>query len=353
MGRRALALLPLQALVKLAVPLLRRAQHESTRSGPGRPPVIPDWVLGTLIMVAVLKKKKTKSAQYTFLSAHRKELSAWLGNDAFPCRSTYFARYRTAHRLFQAALRLQGLAAIRAGLVNARCVAADKSLLHSRGPLWHQKQRRAGVCPPGVDREATWTYSEHHGWVQGYSYEVVVTAPHRGVTFPVLASVEQAHVREHRTFPAKIKQLPGQVKDVLVDGGYDSNAMAEECEFDAASRRTGHRYLCPAKPVRRAACRRWRETKERQHHRRLREQRQAYFQRPEIRRRYARRSKTVEPFNEHLKQLFELHDQVWHRGLDNNRTQLLAAIFCYQLLVRRNLLMQKPHSRVKALLDTL
>ena len=50
----------------------------------------------------------------------------------------------------------------------------------------------------------------------------------------------------------------------------------------------------------------------------------------------ARRKQTVEPFNHWLKRLFELETRVWHRGLDNNRTQLLAAIFCYQLLVRFN-----------------
>ena len=45
---------------------------------------------------------------------------------------------------------------------------------------------------------------------------------------------------------------------------------------------------------------------------------------------------TVEPFNAHLKHLFELEDQVWHRGLDNNRTLLLAAIFAYQVLLAYN-----------------
>jgi len=31
-----------------------------------------------------------------------------------------------------------------------------------------------------------------------------------------------------------------------------------------------------------------------------------------------------------------LDHRVWHRGLDNNRTQMLAALFGYQLLVRYN-----------------
>ena len=33
---------------------------------------------------------------------------------------------------------------------------------------------------------------------------------------------------------------------------------------------------------------------------------------------------------------YELEGRVWHRGLDNNRTQLLTAVYCYQLLVRFN-----------------
>jgi hypothetical protein len=33
--------------------------------------------------------------------------------------------------------------------------------------------------------------------------------------------------------------------------------------------------------------------------------------------------------------VFEL-EHVWHRGLDNNRTQVLAAIFAYQVLLRYN-----------------
>jgi hypothetical protein len=343
----------LQALVELAVPLLQRAERESPRCGPGRPPVIPDWVLGTLIMVAVLKQKKSKSAQYAFLWEHRAMLLAWMRSDAFPGRTTYFERYRRAHRLFQAAIRLQGRQAIREGVVDARCVVADKSLLAARGPLWHQSERRAGICPPGVDRDSTWTRSEYHGWIQGYGYEVVITASYRGVSFPVLASVDQAHVREHRTFEPKISQLPRQTRYVLLDMGYDSNALAEAVEWDASGRRTGRFYLCPPAPPKRSSHREWRATHERLFHRRLRDARRSRLKQHRFRRLYARRGKSVEPFNDHFKGLFELHHQVWHRGLDNNRTQLLAAIFCYQLLVRRNLRQGHHHRRIKTLLNIL
>lgn len=52
----------LVSLVRMAVPLCKRAEHESPRTGPGAKPTIPDWVMAMLIIVAVLKRKKTKSA---------------------------------------------------------------------------------------------------------------------------------------------------------------------------------------------------------------------------------------------------------------------------------------------------
>lgn len=49
-----------------------------------------------------------------------------------------------------------------------------------------------------------------------------------------------------------------------------------------------------------------------------------------------RRGRTVEPFIDWFKRLFELEDRVWHRGLGNNRTQLLTTLFAYQLFVQYN-----------------
>ena len=55
MGRRATAGTCLASLVRMAVPLCKQAERECPRTGPGRKPDIPDWVLAALIMVAVLK----------------------------------------------------------------------------------------------------------------------------------------------------------------------------------------------------------------------------------------------------------------------------------------------------------
>jgi hypothetical protein len=356
MFRRATEGTCLAALVRMAIPVCREAQRRCPRTGRGRKPTIPDWAMAVLIMVVVAKKKKTKSAQYRFLKQHQRQLRRWLDVERFPARSTYFDRYLKAYRLFQEAIRVQGERAIAQGLVQAECVAADKSLLPAQGPPWHKRDRQRGVKRRGVDRDSTWSYSEHHGWVQGYGYEIVVSAAKSGAVWPLLASVDPAHWREHRTFSAKVLQLPKGTRYVLADAGYDSNFHGELIEGNLHGSPTGRHFLCPLQDhtaTRKPAKKRWRETQERKAHRQQREKRRAYFTKPHARKLYTRRSITVEPFNEWFKSLFDLHHHVWHRGLNNNRTQILAAIFTYQMLLRYNYRHHRYHGQIQCLLDAL
>ncbi len=346
----------LAKLVRMAMPICQQAARAVCRTGPGRRPEIPEWVLMVLIMVAVLKGRKSKSSQYRYLAAHRDELLAWLDVTRFPARSTYFERYRRCWRSLQEAIALEGRRAVDRGLVDARCVAVDQSVIGARGPRWNKRQRARGKIPRGADLEATWTYSAYHGWVLGYSYEVIVTAGKNGPVWPLLASADPAHWQPARTFPEKIPRLPTSARYVLADAGYDSNASGEAIEQDACGRRTGKRFLCP-QIYRRGEHRRpvvpRVEKGTRKRHRQRRELRQAFFQRPWTKHLYRRRSQTVEPFNDWLKTRFDLHDRAWHRGLNNNRTQLLAAIFSYQILLRYNQTLGQNDGRLQWILDTL
>lgn len=219
MGTRAKAGTSLEALVKLAMPLLREAERQCPRTGPGAKPIIPDWFVGVLIMVAVLKRKKTKSAQFRFVtdSANRRQIRDLTGEKQFPSRSTFFSRYRRCHRLFTEAIKRQGQQAIAEQIVDASQVAVDKSLVPARGRPWHKHEKEKGKIPRGVDREAAWGYSEHHGWVYGYSFEVVVSCKRKNTVFPLLASVGTGSAAEVRTFAEKIDHLPREVKCVSVD----------------------------------------------------------------------------------------------------------------------------------------
>lgn len=357
MRTRAKAGMVLSALAKLAVPLLQEADRQCPRTGPGAKPKVPDWLVGVWIMVAALKLKKTKSAQFRFLSDkdNRAQIAEAVGRKDFLSRSGYFRRYRRAHALYQVAVRVQAERAIAEGVADPRETVVDKTLIASHGPLWHKRDRVRGKIPAGVDRDSTWGYSEHDGWVQGYSCEVVAAAaPGKGV-FPTQASVDTASAAEVRTFAAKIDHLPAGIRTVSADSGYDANVLGERIEFDERGRRTGRRFLCPENPRHNSR----RKTKpcsadaSRAHSRKLRRERKRFFKSPRGRRIYARRKKTIEPFNQWFKSLFEMEHHVWHRRLDNNRTQILAAIFAYQLLVRYNHRRGRRNGCVKWIIDTL
>lgn len=356
MGQRVKAGTCLATLVKMAIPLCKQAERRCPRTGPGKPPVFPDWTMAVLIMVAILKRKKTKSAQYRFLTEHRQDLKAWLDMTDWPARSTYFERYRRAHRLFRAAIKLQGEKAVQEGVADPELAAVDKSLIAARGPLWHKRDRQQNRIPKGlhgVDRESTWGYSQHDGWVQGYSFEVVVSATSGSTVFPLAASVDTASVKETQTFAGKVGELPEQTDYVLADSGYDSNEVAEQIEYDDKDQRTGRRYLCPEnrRGSKQTATDPAPQPRDESHRRRL--ARRKFLKSRKGKRLYARRGQTIEPFNEWFKGHFELDHRVWHRGLDNNRTQILAAIFAYQLLVRYNQRLGHENGQVKWLTDGL
>lgn len=51
-------------------------------------------------------------------------------------------------------------------------------MVKAKGPVWHQKQKRAGVVPEGLtglDRDATWGTSKADGWVYGHGTFSIVT----------------------------------------------------------------------------------------------------------------------------------------------------------------------------------
>jgi len=347
----------LRELVRMAIPLCRSAQRACPRSGPGRKPEFEDWQIAVLVLVATLKKRKTKSAQYRFLSSIRHHLQRWLGLPRWLGRSTYFDRFKGVHGVVEKAVELQGRSALREGVASPATLAVDKSLIGARGPAWGPADRRRGRIPRrlrGVDRECAWGYSQHKGWVHGYSYEVVVCAGKGDLVLPLLGSADVASASEHRSFAPKIDRLPAGSRYVLADGGYDNNSYGERIEYDHRERPTGRRYLCPLQPRAHraepgATPRRGKRGRSLERRRR----RHAFFNSIKGTRIFARRTQSVEPFNQWFKHLFEMEDRVWHRGLDNNRTQIIAALFGYQLLLRCNHRRGATHGQIQWILDAL
>ena len=53
----------LAKLVKMAIPICQAAERRCPRTGPGRSPDFQDWQMAVLIMLSILKRRKSKSAQ--------------------------------------------------------------------------------------------------------------------------------------------------------------------------------------------------------------------------------------------------------------------------------------------------
>lgn len=329
----------------------RQAGASPVRCGPGRRPIVSDWIVAVMVVVAVLHRKKTRQSQYAFWLARRGQWEEWFPNERLLSRSQFYERARRLAPLLARAIRRLGTHAVRRGWADARSVAIDKSLVRARGKKRPYRQQGS---VRGVDPEAAWGYGDHDGWVFGYSYEVIVSAGKQGVEWPLAASVDVASRSEQRSSLDKLQQLPAATKYVLADAGYDSNAVGEAVEWRPDGRRTGRRFICPEVPrpqVGRSRRSGSRETLQRQHHRRLREARRKFTQSLRGRRLYRRRKVTVEPFNSRFKQTFDLHDRVWHWKLLNNRVTILAAILAYQTLLTYNHQRRQHHVRVSHLIN--
>lgn len=344
-------------LVLDAAALCKAAQDRlPCRTGPGRPETFEQWQIALLIFVAILRGRKSKSSQWRFLQEHARllleELRTVLGLEVLPSRATYLRRYPMAHRLYEEAIVLGGRVALVHHVSTARVVAVDKSMIGAKGPWQHRSFRAA--LPSSVDPQAGWGKSSHDGWVFGYSYEVVVCAAKHQRIVPLIASVGTADTNEHRSFATKIGRLPKSTRYVLGDGGYDGNALAEAIEYTAKGKSTGRRFLTPllargGRPAVGLQRRKGHRERLRQH--RLRRQR--FLQSVQGKRLYRRRLCSVEPFNQWLKERFDLQHHVWHRGLANNRTMLLAAIFIYQRLQHYNAACRHHDGAVQWILDAL
>lgn len=324
----------LLALVRDAIGLLKQVSPRPSARPPGRPVVYPDWLLAAMILVGLLKKKKAKSAQWEYWRQHQRLFQTLFANESFPGKSCYSDRYRKAHRVLQKVIVHVGRDAVKRKWADARCVAADKSLVRARGNPKHRQR-----SSKGVDLQAGWAKSPHHGWVWGYGVHMIATAPKPGeVVWPLAASLEPGHHSESAVLRGSIDRFPSEVRYGLFDAGFDSNALAEQFE-DSAPARSRRRFLCPEIPrpnVGKPRKNKHSCSRERRYHAQRRQERRCFRTSPWGKKLYRRRKVTIEPLHERIKTLFDLHHRVWHFGLDNNRTQALASIFAYQLLLRHN-----------------
>jgi hypothetical protein len=175
-------------------------------------------------------------------------------------------------------------------VTDAMVAARDGSAFATPGPVWHKKDKAAGIIPEGLqglDTEADWIQSTYHGWVYGYKAHVSMRVAPTTVRVVLDATVTGSACESH-ILQARVKDLPPLVRTLLVDAGYDEGELIADCAD------CGIEVLAPlSKPVGKTTSQDRRD-------------RAAYLASPQGQAPYRQRGSSIEPFFATIKDFFHL-----------------------------------------------
>jgi hypothetical protein len=218
----------------------------------------------------------------------------------------------------------------------ATVAASDGSAVATPGPVWHKKDKAAGIIPEGlhgVDVEADWIQSAYPGWVYGYKAHVSITVAPTTVRVVLDACVTGSACESH-VLQARLKDWPPLLRTLLLDAGYADGALIAAC----AER--GIEVLAPlSKLVGKSTPRDRRD-------------RAAYLASPQGKARYRQRGSSIEPFFGTIKDFFHL-DPLPRQGKTNASVFILLALYAWDLIVLFNFISDRPLGAVKPVLDLL
>lgn len=141
-------------------------------------------------------------SQRRWLAKHP-QLRIKLGFTTIPHRTTLSRRYKKLYGPLQAfTCFVSRYASLMSEVFEQAHLVEDKSLFKALGPVWHQKDRKAGRIPTKLrhlDITASWGKSAYQGWVYGYGLHL--TCNH--AAFPQLLAVEPGAVSETDVFGRK------------------------------------------------------------------------------------------------------------------------------------------------------
>ena len=152
----------------------------------------------------------------------------------FPCRRTWQRRLNRLPDTLPAQIAALGrflVEILDPFAASGRAVALDSTLLRAfGGRMWHKKDREQGVVPHrGIDIEAGWTKSGHHGWVYGWKLHLAVSCG--AVWIPLAAELTPANCPRQPGRARLVDELPAQVRFVLGDTHYNAPKIRERCEL--------------------------------------------------------------------------------------------------------------------------
>jgi len=310
-------------------------EPETEQRKQGTPKIYSEKTMFKVYVVSLLKQLWARRSVWRYLTA-TPQVAAACGLVQIPNRRTLDRRLAEIGPQAERQIQALGLVLSLEGVTDATIIASDGSAFATPGPVWHKRDKKAGIIPKGLhglDTEADWIQSTYHGWVYGYKGHVTITVAPTTVRVVLTAAVTGSACESH-VLRQRVKALPPLVRTLLLDAGYDDGDLIADCAEQ------GIQVLAPlSKPVGKSTPQDRRD-------------RAAYLASPIGKCRYKRRGSSIEPFFSTIKQLFHLNP-LPVQGKSKASAYILLALYSWNLIVLFNFLNHRPLGEVKPVLELL
>jgi hypothetical protein len=293
------------------------------------------FLIGILHLIGLLSlyrdddKKRGRPYLYPTIVIHRyfsiddtyhRKVSRACGLDTLPDRRTFDRRFKILP--IQNIIGTIGLRFLREQ-GDGSIVSVDSSIIRAKnGHSWHRKQMIQGTIPrSGIDIDARWGFPSTKGWLYGYKLHICCTTG--SIVVPLAAAVTSANVYDNQLYCTITERLPGEIRYVVADAGYDDWKLYDY------TRQRGARLVCPI--------RRYRHTKG------SRLGLVRFYKSRKGQKVYGTRSVSIEPLFQCIKETFGI-SSVPVIGFGNVSSYLLMCVFVYQIAVYYNTIVgnEKP-----------
>ncbi len=277
----------------------------------GRPQVYSDKLLIKALLIMIVRRLYSAHGLLAFLNqetALTNELKELLHeNGTFPSRRTWERRLNKLPELLPAQIRELGvilLQQLNPWANTGRAVAIDSTGLKAKGGVWHKKDRKKNHIPhTSIDTEAHWGKSDYHGWYYGWKLHLATTVA--SLWIPLAARVTPANEYDGNIGISLIEELSPEVRFILGDNHYKTPSIESVCYRDNRILVASGRGPYPKEDL---------GIKVRQIFHLL-------------------RSKSIEPFNQLFKNVFDWHDKVPVKGQNKASLIILGAVLLYQIVL--------------------
>lgn len=310
-------------------------EAETSARQRGGPKFYSEKTMFKVYVVSLLKQLWAHRSLWRYLSSMPLVASA-CGLVRVPDRRTLDRRLAEIAPQAEAQIQALGLALSLESVTDASIAASDGSAFATPGPVWHKKDKQAGIMPQGlhgVDTQADWIQSSYHGWVYGYKAHVSISVAPTTVRVVLGATVTGSACESH-ILHCLVKDLPPLVRTLLLDAGYDDADLIDTCSLHGIEA-----LVALSKPVGKSTSQ-------------ARRDRAAYLASPQGKARYRQRGESIEPFFGTLKDFFHL-DPLPRQGKTNASVFILLALYAWNLIVLLNFINDCPLGAVKPVLDML